>query len=149
MAPEQQSQHPLADEEVDYPLDADETLDPHPDVSDDAYEGPPPTLRLRVSAWDLICTFVLTGLLLYLATATAWPNRLFGFLKDVCVGETCGPVPFGVDMYIYPVAWGASVRRWPRPASGRSSLSCGAGTCPFGRCCRWLSWWSPRWPAAY
>ena len=59
-----------------------------------------------MAPWDLICTIVLIALLLYLATATAWPTRLFGFLKDVCVGETCGPVPFGVDMYIYPVAWG-------------------------------------------
>jgi len=113
VAPEQQSQHPLADEEIDYPPDADETLNfddaGRPDVSGDSHhphQGPPPTLQLRVAPWDLICTIVLIALLLYLATATAWPTRLFGFLKDVCVGETCGPVPFGVDMYIYPVAWG-------------------------------------------
>jgi hypothetical protein len=133
VAPEQQSQHPLADGEVDYPLDADETLDPHSDVLDDAYEGPPPTLRLRVSAWDLICTFVLTGLLLYLATATAWPNRLFGFLKDVCVGETCGPVPFGVDMYIYPVAWG-----------GIGAALAAAGIGPFVSLLR--GWYMSFWP---
>ncbi len=113
MAPEQQSHHPLADEEIDYPPDADETLNfddaGSPDVSDDPHhphQGPPPTLRLRVAPWDLTCTIVLTALLLYLATATTWPTRLFGFLKDVCVGDTCGPVPFGVDMYIYPVVWG-------------------------------------------
>jgi hypothetical protein len=111
VAPEQQSQHPLADEEIDYPPDADETLNfddaGSPDVSGDSHDphqGPPPTLRLRVAPWDLSCTIVLIALLLYLATA--WPNRLFGFLKDVCVGETCGLVPLGVDMYIYPVAWG-------------------------------------------
>jgi hypothetical protein len=110
VAPEQQSHHPLADEEIDYPPDADETLNfddaGSPDVSHDPHQGPPPTLRLRVAPWDLTCTIVLIALLLYLATATTWPTRLFGFLKDVCVGETCGPVPFGVDMYIYPVAWG-------------------------------------------
>ena len=32
-----------------------------PDVSGDSYDGRPPTLRLRVAAWDLICTIVLTG----------------------------------------------------------------------------------------
>jgi hypothetical protein len=113
VAPDQQSQHPLAGEEIDYPLDADESpnLDDAggPAVSEvpaDSSERPPPTLRLRVAPWDLTCTIVLIALLLYLATATEWPTRLFGFLKDVCVGETCGPVPFGVDMYIYPVTWG-------------------------------------------
>jgi hypothetical protein len=101
VAPEQQSEHPLPDlkggegAEVDYPPDADE---PDP--------GNPPTLRLRVAKWDLLCTIVLTALLLYLATATEWPFRLYGFLKDVCVGDSCGPVPYGVDMYIYPVSWG-------------------------------------------
>jgi hypothetical protein len=99
VAPEQQSQQPLAGEEVDYPRDADE-------VSSHADEGPPPTLRLRVAKWDLICTIGLTAMLLYLATATEWPTRLYGFLRDVCVGQSCGPVPYGVDMYIYPVAWG-------------------------------------------
>jgi hypothetical protein len=113
VAPEQQSQHPVAGEEVDYPPDADETLSPddaggpgRPGGPDGPDEGPLPTLRLRIAPWDLICTMVLTGLLLYLATATEWPHRLFGFLKDVCTGDTCGPVPFGVDMYIYPVTWG-------------------------------------------
>lgn len=104
MAPEQQSEHPLPDlkvqeaqavEEVDYPPDADEPV-----------QGDPPTLRLRVATWDLVCTLVLTALLLYLATATEWPFRLYGFLRDVCTGDSCGPVPYGVDMYIYPVSWG-------------------------------------------
>ena len=103
MAPEQQSQHPLTKEEaeeVDYPPDPDETL---ADAADDA---PPRTLRLRVGKLDLFSTILLTAMLLYLASATEWPIRLFGFLKDVCVGESCGPVPYGVDMYIYPVTWG-------------------------------------------
>jgi hypothetical protein len=110
MALEQQSQDPLAGEEIDYPPDADEIRDSEDagadQVFDDSADKPPPTLRLRVAAWDLTCTIVLTALLLYLATATTWPIRLFGFLKDVCVGETCGPVPYGVDMYIYPLTWG-------------------------------------------
>ena len=59
-----------------------------------------------MAAWDVICTVVLLALLLGLATATTWPTRLFGFVADVCAGETCGPVPYGVDMYIYPVVWG-------------------------------------------
>ena len=110
MAAQHQSQDPLVGEEIDYPLDADETHNfddaGAPEASDDGDDKPPPTLRLRVATWDVICTVVLTALLLYLATATTWPTRLFGFLRDVCVGETCGPVPYGVDMYIYPVVWG-------------------------------------------
>jgi hypothetical protein len=110
MAPQQQSQDPLAGEEVDYPPDPDESHSAddagHAEAPNHSDDKPARTLRLRVAAWDLICTIVLIALLLYLATATTWPTRLFGFLKDVCVGETCGPVPFGVDYYIYPVAWG-------------------------------------------
>lgn len=110
MAAHHQSQDPLVGEEIDYPPDADETHNSDdagaPEVADDSDSTPPPTLRLRVAAWDVICTIVLTALLLYLGTATTWPTRLFGFLRDVCVGETCGPVPYGVDMYIYPVVWG-------------------------------------------
>ncbi|AAS03590.1 hypothetical protein MAP_1273c [Mycobacterium avium subsp. paratuberculosis K-10] len=41
-----------------------------------------------------------------LATATSWPERLFGFLANVCEDETCGPVPYGLDLYIHPVVWG-------------------------------------------
>ena len=41
-----------------------------------------------------------------LATATDLGSRLFGFLKDVCTGDDCPPVPFGVDFYIYPLVWG-------------------------------------------
>jgi hypothetical protein len=133
VAPDQQSQHPLAEEEVDYPPDADETVDDGSAVSHDAYQGPPPTLRLRVAPWDLICTIVLTGLLLYLATATVWPQRLFGFLRDVCTGESCGPVPFGVDMYIYPVTWG-----------GIGGALAAAGIGPFVSLLR--GWYMSFWP---
>jgi hypothetical protein len=136
MAPEQQSQDPLAGEEIDYPPDADETHNSGdagaPKVADDA-DKPPPTLRLRVAAWDVICTIVLTALLLYLATATTWPTRLFGFLRDVCVGETCGPVPYGVDMYIYPVVWG-----------GIGAAIAAAGIGPFVSLLK--GWYTSFWP---
>jgi hypothetical protein len=75
----------------------------------DAYDfddKAPPTLRLRVAPWDVISTVVLLTLLVVLATATNWPFKLFGFLEEVCTGEQCGPVPYGIDMYIYPVVWG-------------------------------------------
>jgi hypothetical protein len=49
---------------------------------------------------------VLLTLLVVLATATNWPFKLFGFLEEVCTGEQCGSVPYGIDMYIYPVVWG-------------------------------------------
>ncbi|OBG27083.1 hypothetical protein [Mycobacterium sp. 852002-51057_SCH5723018] len=67
---------------------------------------PPRVLRVRIAAWDVASTVVLLALLLYLATATNWPTRMFGFLANVCEGDTCGPVPFGVDYYIHPVVWG-------------------------------------------
>jgi hypothetical protein len=137
MAPEQQSQPPLAGEEIDYPQDADEADISHdaadPRVRDGSDDQPPPTLRVRVATWDLTCTIVLTAMLLYLATATTWPTRLFGFLKDVCVGETCGPVPFGVDYYIYPVAWG-----------GIGAAIAAAGIGPFVSLLR--GWYMSFWP---
>jgi hypothetical protein len=78
------------------------------DDSDDSHqpEQPPRVLRLRIAAWDVVCTVALLALLVVLATATTWPHRLFGFLANVCEGDTCGPVPFGVDYYIRPLAWG-------------------------------------------
>lgn len=85
---------------------------PAPDNSDQSdhadYEEyqPPRVLRLRIVPWDVICTVTLLALLVVLATATTWPTKLFGFLANVCVGETCGPVPFGIDYYIRPVVWG-------------------------------------------
>ena len=76
---------------------------PLPDESD---LGRPRVLRLRLAPWDVVCTLVLTALLVALATTTDWPTRLFGFLADVCTDDTCAPAPFGIDFYIYPVVWG-------------------------------------------
>jgi hypothetical protein len=70
------------------------------------HPDPPPVLRLRLVPWDVIATLALLVLLLVTATATDWGSQLFGFLKDVCTGDDCPPVPYGVDFYIYPVAWG-------------------------------------------
>jgi hypothetical protein len=113
MAPEQQSQAPLPGEPVDYPREADEIQDSGADEDSTTSQTPvaagyepPPTLRLRVATWDVTCTVALLILLVTLGTATTWPTKLFGFLQDVCVGETCGPVPFGVDMYIHPLVFG-------------------------------------------
>ncbi|MFZ1175188.1 MAG: hypothetical protein WAO15_02715 [Mycobacterium sp.] len=80
-----------------YPTDS-----PLVDYEDEA----PRVLRVRLAAWDVVCTVTLLILLLILATATTWPGRLFGFLANVCEDETCGPVPFGLDFYIHPVVWG-------------------------------------------
>jgi hypothetical protein len=66
----------------------------------------PPVLRLRLLPWDVTCAIALLAALLLAATATDWGSRLFGFLKDVCTGDDCPPVPYGVDFYIYPVVWG-------------------------------------------
>ncbi|ORA20698.1 hypothetical protein [Mycobacterium arosiense] len=66
----------------------------------------PRVLRVRVAPWDIVCTVTLLVLLGVLATATTWPTRLFGFLANVCEDETCGPVPYGLDLYIHPVVWG-------------------------------------------
>ncbi len=68
--------------------------------------SPPPVLRLRLVPWDVVGAVVLLATLLVAATATDWGSRLFGFLKDVCTGDDCPPVPYGVDFYIYPVVWG-------------------------------------------
>jgi len=79
------------------------------DDSDDSHRSDheaPRVLRLRIVGWDVVCTVVLLALLVYLATATNWPTRLFGFLANVCEDETCGPVPYGLDLYIRPVVWG-------------------------------------------
>ena len=77
-----------------------------PDQPDQADHQAPRVLRLRIATWDVVCTVTLLVLLVVLATATTWPTRLFGFLANVCEGETCGPVPFGIDYYIRPVVWG-------------------------------------------
>ena len=69
-------------------------------------DSPPPVLRLRLVPWDVTCAIALLAALLLAATTTDWGSRLFGFLKDVCTGDDCPPVPYGVDFYIYPVVWG-------------------------------------------
>jgi hypothetical protein len=66
----------------------------------------PPVLRLRLVPWDVTCAIALLAALLIAATATDWGSRLFGFVKDVCTGDDCPPVPYGVDFYIYPLVWG-------------------------------------------
>jgi hypothetical protein len=98
-------------QQPDIPYPADDTEDsPSPAASSDSppAERGPRVLRLRIAAWDLICTVALLTFLVVLATATTWPARLYGFLDNVCVGETCGPVPFGVDYYIHPLVWGGA-----------------------------------------
>ncbi|KAA8964545.1 hypothetical protein [Mycobacterium sp.] len=65
-----------------------------------------PGRRVRVAGWDAICTVATLTVLVVVVTATNWPSRLFGFLAGVCAGEDCAPVPFGVDIWIYPVVWG-------------------------------------------
>lgn len=82
--------------------------DTHYPLVDYDREAPPAprVIRVRLAPWDLLCTAVLLALLVVLATATTWPARLFGFLGKVCDDETCGPVPYGLDMYIHPVVWG-------------------------------------------
>src|SRR5271170_7539177 len=72
----------------------------------DYVDSPPPVLRLRLVRWDVSCTVALLATLVVVAAATDWYSALFGFLKDVCTGDECPPVPFGVDFYIYPVVWG-------------------------------------------
>jgi hypothetical protein len=81
-----------------------------PSAGDDVRSSapsPPPVLRLRLVPWDVICTVALLAGLLLAATATDWGSRLFGFLKNVCTGDNCLPVPYGVDFYIYPLVWGS------------------------------------------
>jgi hypothetical protein len=99
-SPHQPADPRSTDQPASTPARDDSVESHHPD------HKAPPVLRLRISAWDLVCTVILLALLVYLATATDWPVRLFGFLAKVCDDETCGPVPYGADFYIRPVAWG-------------------------------------------
>ncbi len=78
----------------------------HDPSAGDHADSPPPVLRLRLVAWDVVSTVALLVALLVAATATDWGSRLFGFLKDVCTGDDCLPVPYGVDFYIHPLVWG-------------------------------------------
>jgi hypothetical protein len=87
------------------PDDTDE-FQPMPYGSNESDHEKPHVIRLRVAPWDLIATITLVALLVVLATATTWPTRLYGFLGEICTDETCGPVPFQIDLYIYPVVWG-------------------------------------------
>ena len=103
-----------------YPFDdphSGERADPHQPAATDDFAPMPygsndpdheksHVIRVRVAPWDVVATVTLLVLLVTLATATTWPTRLYGFLSDVCTGDTCGLVPYGVDMYIYPVVWG-------------------------------------------
>ena len=77
-----------------------------PDGAHSSALSPPPVLRLRLVPWDVSCLVALLALLAAVVFGTDWYSWLFGFLKDVCTGDTCPPVPFGVDFYIYPVVWG-------------------------------------------
>jgi len=80
-----------------------------PPLGDGALSTPPspsPVLRLRLVPWDVGCTIALLATLVVAATGTDWGSRLFGFLKNVCTGDDCAPVPYGVDFYIYPLVWG-------------------------------------------
>jgi hypothetical protein len=94
-----------ADDSPPAPVDPD-SFRPVPYVSDLPPEQKPRVIRLRVATWDLVATITLLSLLIVLATATSWPAKLFGFLADVCTEDRCGLVPYGIDMYIYPVVWG-------------------------------------------
>ena len=107
--PDDRAESPAVPYDADDPPQAPADLDgfrPVPYVSDLPPEKKPRVIRLRVAVWDLICTVALLTLLVVLATATSWPSKLYGFLADVCTDETCGLVPYGIDMYIYPVVWG-------------------------------------------
>lgn len=80
-----------------------------PDHTDDFAEDRDdqrPLLVLRLSIVDLLCTLSLLTLLVVLTTMTDWPQKLYAFLPDVCMGDDCQPVPFGVNFYILPVTWG-------------------------------------------
>ncbi|SPM43028.1 hypothetical membrane protein [Mycobacterium numidiamassiliense] len=122
---------PVEDPPASYePVNSDDAL-PYDDY--EAEHRPPPTLRLRLAPWDVISTALLLTLLVVLATATNWPWRLYGFLSDVCTGETCGLVPFGVDNYIYPVVWG-----------GIGAAIAAAGVGPFVSLLK--GWYMSFWP---
>jgi hypothetical protein len=76
------------------------------DTYQDTWDQEPPRRRVRVAIWDVICTVAIWAVLFIAATTTSWPSRLFGFVADVCPADSCPPVPFGIDLWIYPVVWG-------------------------------------------
>jgi hypothetical protein len=96
---------PAPEDSAPAPSDSDD-FRPVPYVSDLPPQEKPQVIRLRVAVWDLVATITLLTMLVILATATSWPAKLYGYLGDVCTDETCGLVPAGVDLYIYPVVWG-------------------------------------------
>ena len=104
MASPHQTDGPSAADRTDSPTLPGEAED-FPEESD---SEPQTTrvLRLRIAAWDVICTLAILGALLLLATMTKWPSTLFGFMSQVCEGDECGAVPFGIDYYIRPLVWG-------------------------------------------
>ncbi|MCV6985839.1 hypothetical protein H7H78_10470 [Mycobacterium shinjukuense] len=83
--------------------------DTHPGTASpsvpDGSEGPR-VIRLRIAPWDVVCTVAILGVLLVMVAMTSWPSRLFAFTESVCPPDSCQPVPFGVNYYIYPVMWG-------------------------------------------
>ncbi|WP_421845252.1 hypothetical protein [Mycobacterium sp.] len=76
------------------------------DSAPEPYDDEPPIDRVRVVVLDVICTVAMWIAVFVVATTTRWPAELFGFLDDVCAPGTCAPVPYGVDIWIYPVVWG-------------------------------------------
>ena len=104
MASPHQTDGPSAADRTDSPTLPGEAED-FPEESD---SEPQTTrvLRLRIAAWDVVCTLAILGALLLLATMTKWPSTLFGFMSQVCEGDECGAVPFGIDYYIRPLVWG-------------------------------------------
>ena len=111
MASPHQTDDPSAGDRTHSPTVPQEAED-FPDEAADSPASPdsqpqaPRVLRLRIAAWDVICTLALLGALLLLATMTKWPSILFGFMSQVCEGDECGAVPFGIDFYIRPLVWG-------------------------------------------
>lgn len=132
MASPHQPQDSGPADEIDHPAGPD--AGHHSAAADDATDPPARTLRLRVSVWDATCTVALLTLLVVLATATNWPARLFGFVTTVCPAGTCGPVPYGIDMWILPVVWG-----------GIGAAIAAAGIGPFVSLLR--GWYMSFWPA--
>lgn len=66
----------------------------------------PPKPRVRLAVWDLLCTAAIWVVVVVVAATTGLPSILFGFLAQVCPADSCPPVPFGIDQWIYPVVWG-------------------------------------------
>jgi hypothetical protein len=76
------------------------------DAYKDTCDPEPPRLRVRLAVWDVIATVAIWTVLFIVAMTTRWPSQLFGFVADVCPADSCPPVPFGIDLWIYPVVWG-------------------------------------------